>query len=343
MGRIYVHYGKKEFNKEEFCETQQKNVDKFLCCDKRPFDLWGSVFNEFGTWSYERLIGCEFIENTKREIRMASDKERAQFFDFLYSIGSNENIFFEMPPEEQSEMLKKYTDAGNKPIDQQKVDAWNIDCDFAKLELYEQMKLACQKHRENAFYFVVNQDKILHVECMDDIAPYLTKHNIHTFDLRNNILFDKLMKDGYAGIELHYGDDYANMHFGTVFKSWPVDSLMLWDVSEMTVISPEIAHIARLATNTHLETNDAILIFDKYDPLMNVDGMIDWIQNHQTEVQQAIDDGFITIEDVADLINQKYDSSGKQQGQDPMELEQDYEELETSDNQQQYDIIIERP
>lgn len=70
-----------------------------------------------------------------------------------------------------------------------------------------------------SFMFTLKEgSKVLEVHHMNDIDKYI-------YDKRS-IDFEKILKDGYDGVELFHGDNYNELHDG-IFYSWDCDSIVI--------------------------------------------------------------------------------------------------------------------
>lgn len=87
---------------------------------------------------------------------------------------------------------------------------------------------------ESSFEFELSpQSKIFEIHSEEDILPYIIRNSIlgeDSFNLTSivdGIDFNKMMDDGYDGVELFLSDDFS-MHNG-IFNLWDCDSIVVWN------------------------------------------------------------------------------------------------------------------
>lgn len=108
-----------------------------------------------------------------------------------------------------------------------------VDIDYGWKEWCEAEDFHTDRLNESFTFTLKPTAKILVVQSLDDIEPYVKKWcDINSDFLRyesisNSIDFIDIAKT-YDGVELIHGDNYTDLHY-SVFYSWDVDSIVVWN------------------------------------------------------------------------------------------------------------------
>ena len=285
--------GGKRFNLDTFPKEIShpiSNEQAFL--NKPDIGLWGSPFNnnERNTWEtfYYRnyLSSKDVYQGTARKMSDTNSRYFHKQLEQRFHIGWNQYI--NMSPEE----LETYKEQLQFPFS---------EGDIKKAMLKdEQRRINDIKNiRERAFFFTVDDTVLLHVKSFEDIEPYLIEREPAPLMSQFTIDFDAMCEEGYHGIDFTFYNDDKN-----VFYAWDVSSIVLWDISTVEEVAPELARLSRLS---YSDTN----IIDQQDRMMAKDFLINYMKDNLEALQEAEKKGLCTYDDVYNAI---VDADGKDIG-----------------------------
>ena len=318
---IYMHIsgkGSAEFDPQKMIDAQQKPYEDHMG-SKRECDLWASPFTEKNAFTWEEFwyadtSWTESLARSQCKDSIAPKSEQQRAFEErleLNRLPIMDYAFYPASFRKQNKVIKesfRFTDPAQIMEYQKQIPVWakvyeareNADRRWAQygedVQNFIRQTIADKFGgiRKNAFFFAVDQDKLLHVREMSDIEQFIaTADEQHPY---GQILYDKLQDAGYSGIELHnprglrYGPDGKQ----TVFYLWDVNSVEIWDPTCVKVIDREIACIARMARV------DCTAI-DLYDQYMNHDNLKIWMANNPDAVKNATHSGILSAKDVHDV------------------------------------------
>lgn len=296
MKTIYMSIprsGGKRFDKDSFPKEITHPISAECAFLNKPDNgLWGSPFNndEKNTWEtfyYRTCLSSKNVyQGTARKMADTNSRYFHKQLEQKFHIGWNQYI--NMSQEE----LDKFKEQLQFPFS---------EGDIKKAMLKdEQRRLNDIKNiRERAFFFIVDDTVILHVKSFKDIEPYLIENEPAPLMSKYSIDFDAMHDEGYHGIDLTMCSDFKN-----VFYAWDVSSIVLWDVSTVEEVQPELARLSRLSySNTNL--------IDQNDRMMSKDFLIDYMKDNLEALIEAEKKGICTYDDVYKAI---VDSDGKDIG-----------------------------
>ena len=302
MSRIYMYQSRrdepvqldpKKLENSKMPSLQEEERNGHAAWPKPTYGLWASPFTDPDAYVWEYYFHYIFKDPPMPETEKLDQMKEDALNQYLVERGLNRNELWDMDLEQRKMVLEEWEKM--PPVYTKEEYAAALKTDEVSY-----IQSCATKRNEQSFYFAVEQSKTLHVNSLDDIVPFVKEE--HVKDVLNGkdgtILFDKINDAGYHGVELHSA---LNLH-DTVFYSWDVDSIVIWNPDCIKPVDRGIAYIARCATGIYNE-------IDEQDPMMSVNGLIEWIDKNQDIVQQAIDDQIITTEDVTSVLSLKYDIS----------------------------------
>lgn len=297
MKTIYKHQGHNSFDKTMLEQGIQEHWnDAELDLNKIDTALWASPYNKTDVFTWE-----DFIQETYG------------LFTYVLSDELLNTMAEQFPIAMQFCDLEEALECLNSPMDVIQDDIriksymGENGCSFD--EAYAELSKLCETYipvyfheiqsqfRDNAFYFVVDEEKILQASEKGDIDNYLISGN-----KKSKIDYDRIRNDGYAGLEVSSNVCY----FGSPFRSWDCDSISVWDANVITVIDREIANISRLANeapNYSKGRNGEISIFDLADSYLNLEYLYQWVQDNQEKVVDAVQIDILSQEDIQKFVN----------------------------------------
>ena len=184
MKTIYMHIpscGDKRFDKELFPKeipSPLSNTHAFL--NKPDVGLWGSPFNteDRNTWEmyyYGNYLSCkEVYQGEGRRMSEANDSYYYDQLEKTFKIGWNQYI--QMPEAE----LKKYRAQMTMPYSEKDIRIATMKDESRRLEDIKNI-------RRDAFFFIVDDSKVLHIKTLDDIEPYVVEEWIDEFDEKQEL------------------------------------------------------------------------------------------------------------------------------------------------------------
>lgn len=329
MANIYMHYGSKEFDPEKLKKSVEDNWDRWKNSSMMECALWASPFNVKMAQPWESFWYSDSASVEKHSLTEASKDKgmHSVFIDEKFMDFSDFSQFYNQPKEQMVKTLVDFAQIEHPESNITKEDLKSLVSEAPSIlaRAKDILRHKCAEFRENTFFFVLTDDKkILHVNTQFDINQYIKDITPAAVSFRMYTLdYDKIKNDGYCGIELH---NAATMRSNSLFYSWEADSISIWDPSCVKIIDKEIAAIARLASGATTST------LDVNDPVLNIDYLIDWVDKHMEETQKAIDEGIISLSQIAEVFSSRLGSSGrsnKEQSEQEKEPEQAIEQEET--------------
>lgn len=296
MKTIYMHIprnGNKRFDKELFPKevpSPLSHTHAFL--NKPDIGLWGSPFNteDRNTWEmyyYGNYLSCKDVyQGEGRRMREANDSHYYDQLEKTFKIGWNQYI--QMPESE----LQKYRAQMTMPYSEKEIRIATMKDESRRLEDIKNI-------RRDAFFFTVDDSKVLHIKTLDDIEPYVVEKDPAPLMTKFSIDFEKIKEDGYHGLDLTMCAD-----FKCLFYAWDVSSIVMWDISTVEEVSPELARISRISYSPRN------LIDDK-DMMMTKDFVLDYMKDNLDALMDAEKKGLCSYDDVYNAI---VDSDGKDIG-----------------------------
>ena len=100
--------------------------------------------------------------------------------------------------------------------------ASRIDADFGWKDLCSSEDFHLDSFSKSFMFTLKERSKVLEIHNKHDIDKYI----INTNKLSKGIDFEKILKDGYDGVELFYGNNCNELHF-SIFNSWYCDSIVI--------------------------------------------------------------------------------------------------------------------
>lgn len=321
---IYMHQGTDAFDPAVLEHNVSEYWDKWKDSSKMACALWASPFNDNKDNSWERFWYSDYGNVEKKALEEASfDKGMHTVFieQNFYDIDDMES-FYTQPLEPMTKRLVDFAKNNDMGITVTKDDIkqWVAEAPSIIEKAKGIAKTKCQEFRDNSFYFTVDDSKILHIHTRVDIEPYVK--DVTPPDISFKIFaidYDKIKESGYDGIELHNASTLRN---DSLFYTWDVDSIAVWNPDCIRVIDREIAALSRLACGQ-------LSNIDMIDTTFNVNYLFGWVERNMEAVQQAIDDKIISIEQLANVFSQHSESSGRtNDANEEIQQEQEKQEIE---------------
>lgn len=295
MQRIYTHIGNSpmepHFDPENLRNSQR---DELGVSDKPSYGLWASPFNDKSSCQWEWYLATEMNKNAHRRERQLEDIEHTRFDMYLNSRGLTRDQYYALPADKFRQINSDYGQLPPTYTKEEMAAAQAMDRE-------DRLNYGAHK-RECAFHFYVNQDNILHVHDIRDIAPYLQFKEGYSLW---RIDFDKIKADGHSGMELHN----ATKMRGTIFWSWDVDSIVIWDPDCVKPVDRNIAYIARSIADAKDE-------FDARDPLSDDVTLARWLADNIDVIDKAVADGVFEPKEVATFIERAIELDNQRRGLD---------------------------
>ena len=311
MISVYMHQGSDAFDPAVLEHNVSEYWDKWRDSSKMACALWASPFNDTKDNSWERFWYSDYGNVEKNALMEASfDKGMHTIFIEQNFCDIDDMIsFYTQPMDPMAKRLVTFAKNNDMGVTVTKDDIkqWVAEAPSIIEKAKAIAESKCQEFRGNSFYFTVDDSKILHIRNKFDIEPYVKDVTPPEISFKMFAIdYDKIRADGYGGIELH---NASTMRYDSLFYTWDVDSIAIWDPDCMRPIEKEIAVLSRLASNT---TN----FIDIFDPTFNKDYLFDWIGQNMDIVQRAIDDGVITLSNIQQIFTSQ-ESAGKEIKKDP--------------------------
>lgn len=304
MKTIYMHLPREDgerFNRDLFPKeipSPLSRTNAFL--NKPDMGLWGSPFNTEDRNTWEIFYYGNYLSSSdvyRGEARRMSDANHRHYIKELeqtFKIGWNQYV--NMPNSE----LAKYKEQMTFPYSKEDIKAATKRDEIKRFEDIRNI-------RKRAFFFTVDDSKVLHVKTLKDIEPYCIEKDPAPLMSRFSIDFDKMREDGYHGLDLSMCADFRSM-----FYAWDVSSIVMWDISTVDEVAPELARISRLSYGTRNYLDDK-------DYMMSTEFVLDYMKDNLDSLVEAEKKGLCTYDDVYNAI---VDTDGKEIGQDDQEQEQ---------------------
>ena len=100
--------------------------------------------------------------------------------------------------------------------------ASRTDADFGWKDWCSSEDFHLDSFSKSFMFTLKERSKVLEIHNKHDIDKYI----INTNKLSKGIDFEKILKDGYDGVELFHGNNYNELHF-SIFNSWYCDSIVI--------------------------------------------------------------------------------------------------------------------
>jgi hypothetical protein len=253
--------------------------------------MWASPFNDKKSFQWESYLATELNENAYTRERDLENLAQEQFNTYLKAHGLTLTQYYNLPWDQFGQINSDYSQVPPAYTKE--------EMDYAQ-EMDRQDRLHyIADQRVFSFQFCVDQSRILHVHNVADIAPYAKRNDCDLW----LIDFDAIKNDGYDGVELH---DATKMR-GTVFWTWDVDSIVIWNPDCVQPIQKEIAYIARSIADAKNE-------FDQYDFLSDDVTLCRWVAENLPVINQAIADGILDKADVVRFIENAIELDNQRRG-----------------------------
>jgi hypothetical protein len=293
MQKIYIHIGNQFYDHKQLEATQEFELG---LRDKPRHGMWASPFNIKGADTWEYFASANLNQNANRHVDVLNRRESQRFEVHLKEAGYSKDEFYQLPYPQRSEITKDYDYCAYAytPDEMQKA---------IELDRQSQYQYGASE-RINSFAFTVDQDKILQVTTMFDIAPYIKAQPLGDSGLSYDVIdFDKIKGDGYSGVELC---NACGLHYG-VFSTWDVDSIVIWDPNCVHEIPKEIAYIARSIA-------DAKDMFDAHDPMSDDVTLTRWLAEHIPLIDIAIENEIFTKQEIVQFIEHAIELDEQRRG-----------------------------
>jgi hypothetical protein len=322
MQTIYTHISQNPqhayFDPDHLKQSARETLGAF---DKPTYGLWASPFNIPNICEWEDYFASELNPNAYKRTKALYQKESNRFKSYLQSLGLTRDQFNSLPQAKKYVMQQYY--------DQLPPAYTSEEMHFALEKDKDDYTIDGVNNRKNAFYFVVDQSRILHVHSAGEIFPYLQSTN--SFGMQTglrNINFDRIKADGYDGLELH---NAAQLRSCPAFFTWDVDSIVIWNPDCVTQIDKNIAYLARFSAAIQTK-------YDKLDPDMSGIRLVNWVVTHEDAVRDAIRNNIISFDDVERAIGRVYDLEKVYQEAPGISLTEEYAHLVDQTAQEPVDI-----
>lgn len=295
MKTIYKHQGHKEFNPELLARCiAERWGEGFGEWNKVEAALWCSPYNQPNVITWENFYISDYSDVSRSLLKDFSDIHPISCYfenwdDLVVSMRCSDEIL------SNDDFLQPYMDEHELTIEQLREEMTKL-YEHLQPVLYGYYQETC---RDNAFYFVVDESKVLSANVPADLDEYLIKKEGY---YRDFVDFDKIRNDGYAALELCSRVNFRN----STFNMWDCASMSIWDGGIVTVIDREIANISRLANDAHIVHEygrDSVFTVDQADDHMNTEYLYQWMQDNQEKVVDAVAQGIISQEDIEKVLS----------------------------------------
>lgn len=301
MRTIYKHQGHKEFNPELLAKgIAERWGEGFGEWNKVEAALWCSPYNQPNTMTWEDFYTGDYNDVSRSLLKDFSDIHPISccfedWNDFVFWNNVVSSMQYSDKISSNDSFLQSYKDEHELTIEQLREEMTKL-YEHLQPVLYGYLKETC---RDNAFYFVVDESKVLSAHVPADLDEYLIKKEGY---FREFVDFDKIRNDGYAALELCSRGNFRN----ATFNMWDCASMSIWDGDIVTVIDREIANISRLANDAHIVHQygrDSVFTVDQADDHMNPEYLYQWMQDNQEKVVDAVQMDIISQEDIQKFVN----------------------------------------
>ena len=329
MRKIYQHMGHKEFDAEKLRkDVSDKWGQGFNVRNKVDASLWGSPFNEYAAYTWEDFAKDELSSPARLAMKelVKVDPICAHFedaADMRYALSD---------PWTLERVLSDYLEEQGLRLSDSVLDELSIRLPNLANQADNLEKEMLEKMRDNSFYFVVDESKILKVHDIEDIRPYFKEAEFGAYHIGGYLIdYDAMKAEGWCGLEvcsmdaLHTYEPGYIMPKDSPLRLWDCQSISIWDPDVVTQIPKELACISRMSHEAHLETfQNTMTVYDAADPCMDVAYLTQWIQDNQEKVVEAVNLDIISQDDLIKVLGTEF--TGRTMKDNEQEETQEIEE-----------------